>query len=57
MQQNTRLVLVGGFLGAGKTTLLSTISSQLIKDGKKIGLITNDQEAELVDTAFRNNFV
>jgi len=52
MQQNTRLVLVGGFLGAGKTTLLSTISSQLIKDGKKIGLITNDQEAELVDTAF-----
>ena len=52
MKQNTRLILVGGFLGAGKTTLLSEIAGRLMTDGKKVGLITNDQAAELVDTAF-----
>jgi len=51
MKQNTRLILVGGFLGAGKTTLLSEIAGRLMNNGKKVGLITNDQAAELVDTA------
>ncbi|MEI7884414.1 MAG: GTP-binding protein [Clostridia bacterium] len=46
----TRIILVGGFLGAGKTTLLVEMARILHKQGKRIGLITNDQAAELVDT-------
>ena len=48
----TRLILVGGFLGAGKTTLLWEAASRIMKQGKRTGLITNDQAPELVDTAF-----
>lgn len=52
----TKLILVGGFLGAGKTTLLWETANQLMKDGKRVGLVTNDQAPELVDTAiFRQN--
>jgi G3E family GTPase len=47
----TRLILVGGFLGAGKTTLLWEAASRIMNDGKRVGLITNDQAPELVDTA------
>ncbi len=47
-----RLILVGGFLGAGKTTLLWEAARRLAARGKRVGLITNDQAAELVDTAF-----
>ena len=47
----TRLILVGGFLGAGKTTLLWEAAQRIMKGGKRIGLITNDQAPELVDTA------
>jgi G3E family GTPase len=45
------VILVGGFLGAGKTTLMATASSRLGDQGKKVGLITNDQAANLVDSA------
>ena len=48
--QKTRVILVGGFLGAGKTTLLTQAASRLIKQGKKVGIITNDQATGLVDT-------
>lgn len=48
--KTTRLILTGGFLGAGKTTLLWEAAAQLIKQGNKVGLITNDQAPELVDT-------
>ena len=48
----TRLILVGGFLGAGKTTLLWEAAQRLPGRGLKVGLITNDQAPELVDTAF-----
>ncbi len=48
----TRLILVGGFLGAGKTTLLWQAAQRLSKRGLRVGLITNDQAPELVDTAF-----
>ncbi len=51
MMNKTRLIMVGGFLGAGKTTLLYETTKILMKDGKRIGLITNDQASELVDTA------
>lgn len=46
-----RIVIVGGFLGAGKTTLLWAASGQLLSRGMKVGLITNDQAPDLVDTA------
>lgn len=48
----TRLVLVGGFLGAGKTTLLWETAQMLTGRGLRVGLVTNDQAPELVDTAF-----
>ena len=48
----TRLIMVGGFLGAGKTTLLWEATQRLTKRGQRVGLITNDQAPELVDTAF-----
>jgi Ni2+-binding GTPase involved in maturation of urease and hydrogenase len=46
----TQIVFVGGFLGAGKTTLLWRAAELLIKRGKRVGLITNDQAPGLVDT-------
>ncbi|MCS6828656.1 MAG: hypothetical protein NZ553_18750 [Caldilinea sp.] len=46
-----RLILLGGFLGAGKTTLALTSAQRLITRGFCVGLITNDQGSELVDTA------
>lgn len=49
--QTTRLILVGGFLGSGKTTLLWEAAQKLMQTGKRVGLITNDQAPELVDTA------
>jgi G3E family GTPase len=50
-QPNTRLVLVGGFLGAGKTTLLREAAIRLASRGHRVGLLANDQAANLVDTA------
>lgn len=47
----TKLILVGGFLGAGKTTLLWEAANRIMNKGKRVGLITNDQAPELVDTA------
>jgi len=47
----TRLILVGGFLGAGKTTMLWEAASRIMERGQRIGLITNDQAPDLVDTA------
>ena len=45
-----KLILVGGFLGSGKTTLLAEAAKRFAKQGKSVGLITNDQAPELVDT-------
>ena len=51
MQNNrTRFVLIGGFLGAGKTTLISRLASKYIEAGLRVGIITNDQADNLVDT-------
>lgn len=50
--EKTNLVIIGGFLGSGKTTSILNIAKQLIKDGKKIGIVTNDQGSQLVDTNF-----
>jgi G3E family GTPase len=51
MTVDTRLVLVGGFLGAGKTTLLITAAKALVDRGHRVGIVTNDQAEDLVDTA------
>ena len=48
----SRLILVGGFLGAGKTTLLWEAAQRLSRKSQRVGLITNDQAPELVDTVF-----
>ena len=45
-----KLVLVGGFLGAGKTTLLARAAESLTARRLRVGLVTNDQAANLVDT-------
>ena len=42
--------MVGGFLGAGKTTAIARIARSLIDAGTKVGLVTNDQAFDLVDT-------
>lgn len=48
--KTTKLILAGGFLGAGKTTLLWETAQRLMKKGLRVGLITNDQAPELVDS-------
>lgn len=44
-------IMIGGFLGAGKTTAVAALAQRLSARGRKVGLITNDQGQELVDTA------
>ena len=43
--------MIGGFLGAGKTTALGKLAKRLADQGRRVGLITNDQGRNLVDTA------
>jgi G3E family GTPase len=43
--------MIGGFLGAGKTTAVASLAQRLTAQGQRVGLITNDQGSELVDTA------
>lgn len=45
-----RFVMVGGFLGAGKTTTLSRLARHFTEQGQRVGLVTNDQAQDLVDT-------
>jgi len=49
---SAELIIVGGFLGAGKTTSILSIAKALLSSGKKVGIITNDQGSDLVDTNF-----
>ncbi len=46
-----RYLMLGGFLGAGKTTAVAKLAERLTAQGLRVGLITNDQGKELVDTA------
>jgi Ni2+-binding GTPase involved in maturation of urease and hydrogenase len=48
--QSMRFIMVGGFLGAGKTTTLSRLARHYVSQGRKVGLVTNDQAQNLVDT-------
>jgi len=49
-QTKARYIMIGGFLGAGKTTAMGKLAQHLSEQGKKVGLITNDQAGGLVDT-------
>ena len=49
-QKKIRFVLIGGFLGAGKTTLIAQLAKRYIERGLRVGIITNDQASDLVDT-------
>lgn len=46
-----RYIMIGGFLGAGKTTAVAQLARRLRDQGLRVGLITNDQGQNLVDTA------
>ena len=46
----TKFIMIGGFLGAGKTTAIARLAKYYTTQGKKVGLVTNDQASGLVDT-------
>jgi Ni2+-binding GTPase involved in maturation of urease and hydrogenase len=46
----TRFVMLGGFLGAGKTTAIARLARMYQSRGQKVGIVTNDQATDLVDT-------
>lgn len=46
-----RINLVGGFLGSGKTTAIARASRFLMSRNEVVGVITNDQGVQQVDTA------
>ncbi len=48
--QPVRFVLLGGFLGAGKTTTIARLARAYQQQGKRVGIVTNDQATDLVDT-------
>src|SRR6185436_12662176 len=45
-----RFIMLGGFLGAGKTTSIARLARHYQSQGKKVGIVTNDQATDLVDT-------
>ncbi len=47
----SQYIMIGGFLGAGKTTVIQRFAKYLDDRDRKVGLITNDQGAGLVDSA------
>lgn len=47
---SARYVMIGGFLGAGKTTAVAKLAEWLRAQGRTVGLITNDQGSQLVDS-------
>jgi G3E family GTPase len=52
LDSRARYIMIGGFLGAGKTTAIQAFAHYLAeKKGRRVGLITNDQGAGLVDSA------
>lgn len=45
-----RFVMLGGFLGAGKTTTIARLARAYQDQGLRVGIVTNDQATDLVDT-------
>lgn len=50
VNRKARYVMIGGFLGAGKSTSVARLARRFTDDGLRVGLITNDQGSNLVDT-------
>ncbi|MDR1857225.1 MAG: hypothetical protein LBR22_08765 [Desulfovibrio sp.] len=48
--ERTSVMVVGGFLGAGKTTLIGAAALKLQATGRRVGVVTNDQTGDCVDT-------
>src|SRR5438874_13492277 len=48
--QRLRFLMIGGFLGAGKTTAIGRLARFYRGRGQRVGIVTNDQAADLVDT-------
>lgn len=48
--RRVKFIMIGGFLGAGKTTTIARLARHYINEGRKVGLVTNDQAYGLVDT-------
>ena len=51
-----KLILTGGFLGSGKTTAINNACAQLIRENRRVAVITNDQGEQQVDSAYINSF-
>ena len=51
-----KLILTGGFLGSGKTTAIQQACLLGMKENVSVGVITNDQGRELVDSKFIEGF-
>jgi Ni2+-binding GTPase involved in maturation of urease and hydrogenase len=47
---NPRFIMIGGFLGAGKTTTIARLARHYTAAGKRVGIVTNDQTDDLVDS-------
>jgi len=45
-----RFMMIGGFLGAGKTTTIARLAAHYQSQGNQVGIVTNDQANDLVDT-------
>ena len=50
VKKPVKLIFAGGFLGSGKTTALAALARRLIQRDMRLGIITNDQSENLVDT-------
>jgi Ni2+-binding GTPase involved in maturation of urease and hydrogenase len=48
--RRVRFIMMGGFLGAGKTTALARLGRHYLSQGRRVGMVTNDQAQDLVDT-------
>jgi len=48
--KKSRFLMIGGFLGAGKTTAIARIAAHYVRQGLRVGIVTNDQAHDLVDT-------
>ncbi len=55
-KQQSRYIMIGGFLGAGKTTAVAQLARHLVDGGNRVGLICNDQSNGLVDTTLLRSY-
>ena len=50
MTKRITLAVLGGFLGSGKTTTLLRLARHYTAAGRSVGIVTNDQAENLVDS-------